>query len=233
MPPAPDCVTNDMPAHLPHFRLAALGPFVILAAAAWRLHADWNRIPLSFAMPSPWDNQVGWGTRRALDVYALPLAAAVFCAVVVCAAFATLHWAQSPHGVSSPAQRRGAAWGMLVVAYSIALALGLTSQGLLLRSTAGPSVCAFLLMMVGFSAASLVWRVQEAADLRPGTPARSDEHHWVGDNFYYNPSDKAMLVPRRYSFGYTLNCANRRVWKLAEAISALSVALMLLILIRG
>ncbi len=35
---------------------------------------------------------------------------------------------------------------------------------------------------------------------------------WKGGPFYYNPNDPAVLVEKRFGFGYTLNFGNRWSW---------------------
>ena len=39
---------------------------------------------------------------------------------------------------------------------------------------------------------------------------RNDDRYWYGGIFYYNPDDPAMFVPRRFSFGWTVNFGNPR-----------------------
>ena len=39
---------------------------------------------------------------------------------------------------------------------------------------------------------------------------RDDDRYWYGGIFYYNPDDPAVLVPRRFGFGWTLNFGNPR-----------------------
>jgi hypothetical protein len=43
------------------------------------------------------------------------------------------------------------------------------------------------------------------------TGARPPETAWKG-SFYSNPSDPALLVPKRFGIGYTLNFGNPRSW---------------------
>jgi uncharacterized membrane protein len=35
--------------------------------------------------------------------------------------------------------------------------------------------------------------------------SNTDPHSWKGRLIYYNPADDAIVVPKRYGFGYTVN----------------------------
>ena len=51
--------------------------------------------------------------------------------------------------------------------------------------------------------------------------------------FYYNPSDSALMVPKRSGFGYTLNFGRPVAWFLLAAMLALPLLLPLLFRGRG
>jgi len=55
------------------------------------------------------------------------------------------------------------------------------------------------------------------------TGRRPPEDHWKGV-FYSNPEDPALLVPKRYGVGYTLNFGNPWSW-VVLALLLLMVAL--------
>ena len=55
------------------------------------------------------------------------------------------------------------------------------------------------------------------------TGRRPPEDHWKGV-FYSNPEDPALLVPKRYGVGYTLNFGNPWSW-IVLAVMLLMVAL--------
>jgi uncharacterized membrane protein len=46
-----------------------------------------------------------------------------------------------------------------------------------------------------------------------------DEHAWRGI-FYWNPADRALIVPKRFGIGYTLNFANPWSWVVLSGILA-------------
>lgn len=209
----------------PLFRAAALGPFLILAAAAAWLTAHWDQIPPRF--PAHWSASGaanGWATRSFWGVYGLLCLAVVVSAILLLFAYATWHWSASPHARSSPQQRRATALTCLAAAYLLALVLGFVAQMPLLRRPvrmippvviAVPLLVALLLL--------LAWRAYPA----PGEhQQREHDNHWVAGLFYYNPYDPAVMVPKRFGLGYTFNFANRRAWWLLGFLAAAIIVMV-------
>ena len=58
---------------------------------------------------------------------------------------------------------------------------------------------------------------------------RPDDEHWHGF-FYSNPNDPALLVPKRYGIGYTLNFGNRWSWPLLFLVLLMAALPVLLAL---
>jgi hypothetical protein len=58
---------------------------------------------------------------------------------------------------------------------------------------------------------------------------RPPDDAWNGF-FYSNPSDPALLVPKRHGIGYTLNFGNRWAWPLLLVILALALFPLLLVM---
>ena len=50
------------------------------------------------------------------------------------------------------------------------------------------------------------------------------DKHWKWGIFYVNPDDPAIIVPKRYGIGYTLNFGNRWSW---AALALILVAIIL------
>ena len=50
--------------------------------------------------------------------------------------------------------------------------------------------------------------------------ADDDDKHWIAGLFYVNPSDKRILVPKRYGFGLgrTLNLGHPVSWLLLALV---------------
>ena len=54
--------------------------------------------------------------------------------------------------------------------------------------------------------------------------ARPSDEEWNGSVFYSNTRDRALLVPKRYGVGYTLNFGNPWAWALLVLILLAVVA---------
>ncbi len=78
------------------------------------------------------------------------------------------------------------------------------------------NVWLFLLLMCGLLIAlilTLFWHPQRSrtktntsADRRrTNIVFRDDDRYWYGDFFYNNPDDPALLVPKRFGLGWTVN----------------------------
>jgi uncharacterized membrane protein len=57
----------------------------------------------------------------------------------------------------------------------------------------------------------LIVAISALLPLFAGVGARPPDEKWRG-LFYSNPDDPALLIPKRYGIGYTLNFSNRWSW---------------------
>ncbi|NMP24330.1 DUF5808 domain-containing protein [Sulfobacillus harzensis] len=46
----------------------------------------------------------------------------------------------------------------------------------------------------------------------PDNAYREDDRHWVAGQFYMNAADPALLVPKRFGYGYTFNWGRSEIW---------------------
>lgn len=224
---------NPLPPERHSFRWASLGPFLILAAAASFLHANWLRIPARF--PVHWNlhgQANGWATRSFWGVYGMLLLAALFCALVFMLGWATLHWAEHPRGAASPDRRRAAAWALLACSYLLALVFSFAA---LLPLRGAHLAAANLLVIVptvlipcaAAIAVLMAWQSHPAGGQAPPLE-RHHQGHWVAGVVYFNPQDPAILVPKQMGFGFTLNFAHPQAWWLLGAIGAAITAALLI-----
>jgi uncharacterized membrane protein len=107
------------------------------------------------------------------------------------------------------------------------------------------SVWLFILLMCGLLVILvlvLFWHPQlsrtktnTSADRgRSVTVFRDDDRYWYGGLFYNNPDDPALLVPKRYGLGWTVNFGNPQGKLLLIGTLLLPLVLALLgILISG
>jgi uncharacterized membrane protein len=64
-------------------------------------------------------------------------------------------------------------------------------------------------------------------DIVPPGDAAADDSAWLGGLIYYNPDDPAILVPKRFGIGYTLNFARPVSWLFLIGILLIPVILAL------
>lgn len=57
---------------------------------------------------------------------------------------------------------------------------------------------------------------------------RPPDEEWKGGVFYSNPRDRALLVPKRFGIGYTLNFGNPWAWALLALILMMAAAPLVL-----
>ncbi|QUQ63993.1 DUF1648 domain-containing protein [Kutzneria sp. CA-103260] len=64
-------------------------------------------------------------------------------------------------------------------------------------------------------------RERDGSERDTGLTHRDDDKHWRGGLFYVNREDSALVVPRRFGLGWTLNFGNPRTAMLAAGVVAL------------
>lgn len=50
-----------------------------------------------------------------------------------------------------------------------------------------------------------------------------DDRHWIAGAFYVNRDDPAVIVPKRFGVGWTVNCARPSVWLAAAALILVAI----------
>jgi uncharacterized membrane protein len=189
--------------------LAALLP--LLLEAVW-LRAHWELIPASW--PQHWNaygHVDGWGHRSVAGVF-FPILMGMVIVLVMTAIAAFLALASGPQSK----QRRlalvplaGLAWlmagtfcvvGFLPLRHSVSMETIVALAMVHLVATLG--VVVWLLVRSG------IMNTSPAAEPYDSTP----DAKWRGGLIYYNPGDAAVIVPKRYGFGWTLNFARPVAW---------------------
>jgi uncharacterized membrane protein len=207
--------------------LAALLP---LAAAAIVLVMHWYEIPARF--PTHWGADGvanGFSTRSPLAVF-WPLAAAAFI-VLWMATLAPLTARYSPSIVTQPALFRMTRNILRSAAWLISLLFAATSLLPLAPNPARFFPMGIAALVVTFFA-MLIYVVVQAYRHPELTHAVdvTDPARWKAGLIYFNPSDAALLVPKRSGLGYTFNLARPLAWVFVFAI--LIVALLPLLFIH-
>jgi uncharacterized membrane protein len=88
-----------------------------------------------------------------------------------------------------------------------------------------PILVAVVVAVLVLARNNLGWDEGEKAT---GLTHRDDDMYWRGGLFYINPEDHALVVPRRYGLGWTLNFGNPRAAMLLVAVVALAGLLITL-----
>jgi uncharacterized membrane protein len=196
--------------------LAGSAALLPLAATAVWLRSHWTELPKTW--PTHWDANGlanGWGERTTSGVYG-PLVLGA--AVVLITQAAVLLMAQAPGPERS---RRG---GMVVpmVVFTWVLSLGACAMGLLpamgqvapariLLGTAGVSLVLLGLVLWGLRRSGML-RAGDGPRTLPAYDGTPDAGWKSGGLIYFNPSDAAVLVPKRLGVGWTLNFARPLAW---------------------
>jgi uncharacterized membrane protein len=190
---------------------AAACAMLPLAVTALWLRLHWSEIPARWA--SHWNASGvadGWATRSVMGVYFPLMNGAVF-VLLLCGMLLFMACASGPEVT----QRRRAlvplaalAWlitGMFCIIGLIPLVHLTTSQFI--------SVIATYLVLV---AAVTFWLLRRGG-LTLNAPSvepydSTPDARWHAGIFYYNPADAAVIVPKRFGFGWTLNFARTAAW---------------------
>jgi uncharacterized membrane protein len=191
---------------------ASVAALLPLAAEAVWLRAHWEMIPARW--PQHWDaygHVNGWGTRSGGGVF-FPLVFGACIVLLMSAVAAFIAFAPGPQSK----QRR------LVTAPIAGLSwvLGGTFCGIGLLPlwhslSMGEIVTAVVLQLVA-TLGVVVWLVMRSGIMNTGPGAApydsTPDAMWRGGLIYYNPGDAAVIVSKRYGFGWTLNFARPVAW---------------------
>jgi len=203
-----------------HQWIHALLPLSLLAATGVWLRLHWDRIPARF--PTHWDlagNANGWSTRTIGGVFQPLVVGAAVCSMLMFIRFAI------SEGLPARSGQRNVRTQTLRllsgVAYLMSLLFSVISlQPLFPEHPSPPWLIVFVLTG---TAALAIPVIRAAAPDSPAAPATPDDA-WKLGVFYYNPSDPAVMVEKRFGIGYTPNFGNRMSWFLMAAIIFLPLA---------
>jgi uncharacterized membrane protein len=202
---------------LPGGLVAQLGPFVILAAAALYLAAHWDRIPDTF--PMHWDfagRADGWRT-RSLDAIVPALLGLGVCGAMAALTYALMRSARAPR---QPDLRALNVMAMLAGSYVAAIITGWATIAPVFSSTTLPApalgiVAAALLLALTWRMIVTVRRLRQRTTIVDTGSVVGDatpDACWKWGQFYNNPQDPALFVPKRVGVGWTLNYGHPWGW---------------------
>ncbi|SEG60004.1 Protein of unknown function [Bryocella elongata] len=208
--------------------LIAATAFLPLMAASIILESHYPTIPEHF--PQHWNASGiadGWGERTPATVFLPPLigSAAVLLVVAATVLVGLASGSGSRHRMRTLAPLAALAW-MLSLIFAVASLLPLHND--LSISHLGSIVVGMILVSV----AMVLWLLIRTA---PGLPGAQPLHrstsstswsHWHAGVFYANPADPALLVPKRFGWGWTFNFARPAAWICMLVILALATAML-------
>ena len=193
-------------------------PVAVLVAAALYLRANWERIPDRFpkhwnfdGVPDAWAERTFWG------VYGPLLTGVLLIVFILTLGYGIIHGSPRTRTVDSAKWtgrfRRASLRLLLAAAWSLSgLFAAISLLPLMAADSRLPNVAilapfAMLVILAPF-AYQLVRVGLEAGSGTDGTP----DSAWKLGQIYFNPSDPAILVTKRFGLGYTLNFGNRVSW---------------------
>jgi len=204
---------------------AALFPLIVVAIL---LESHYPSIPERF--PQHWNAAGiadGWGERTPATVFLPPIfgSGAVLLVVAATMLVGLATGTGSRHRMRTLAPLAALAW-MLSLIFSIASLLPLLGTFSILHL--GLVMVATILLSV----AMVLWLLIRTAPGLPGAQplhsatSSSSESHWHAGVVYVNPDDPALLVPKRFGWGWTFNFARPAAWIILLGILALSSAML-------
>jgi uncharacterized membrane protein len=208
------------PETFPGGPVAAVLPLAALAALAWWVSRNWDRVPER--LPVHWGLQGPnrWIERTPLGVYGFVAFHAAICLSVVLTAWGILHWSRrvTTKGPGAAKERRFRRLNIrlgLFVAYWLAVqawivmlrpeALGAWSVWAVLAL-----IAIYFVLLVRNQRGMAPANVPGMAPARAGD--RTPDSCWKLGIFYFNPRDASLFVAKRFGIGYDLNFGNPLSW---------------------
>jgi len=195
---------SETPERLPRFVWLAVGPFVLLLAAAVYLNLHWAQIPLRFPVHFGPDGTADrWAERSIKGVYGPLFFGAELCFWFVLCAFAS--W--------FGARRTSLRFIMLEIMIAVAFGMSSLFAAIALQPLLAIPIWVLAAFPLCLTILLVAFAIKKSGD--PSGPAeKTPDECWKGGVVYYNPNDPVVFVERRMGFGYTMNFANPWSWAL-------------------
>jgi uncharacterized membrane protein len=231
---APLVVRED---RLPGGWIASLLPYLILAASGVYLNLHWDEIPERFPIHWGIDGQPnGWAERTPRGVYGMLGMGALFCLMMTIVNWFIVRSRRiSYQGTAARFEgsfRAANVWTILVTQYLMAVLFAViplltifhpgSAEFAGLVNTAITIVLMVILFAVFFRLGQGGTRLAGPAAVHtPPIGDRTPDDRWKWGIIYYNPEDPAIMVEKRFGFGYTMNFGNVWSWVLLIVLFAL------------
>jgi len=204
--------------------LAIAAAFLPLFADALWLRLHWSSIPARF--PQHWNaagKVDGWGTRSIASIFGPLIVGALLLLVFIASSYFMTKASGPQARLRRLALAPMAALAWLITGMFCIIGLLPLRQNISIHSIL---TIAILHLLATFSIAFwLLWRgnmrqANTAAEPYDSTP---DAAWHAGGLIYFNPSDAAVLVPKRFGWGWTLNFARPVAWAYLLGILFLAI----------
>ena len=216
---APAMIEVDLTAPPETFPGGPMAPFLplgALAALAWWVSHNWDRVPERLPVHWGLEGPNRWVARTPLGVYGFVAVHAAICLSLILTAWGILHWSRrvTTTGPGAAKERR---FRRLNVQLGLLLAYVVAAQAwiVMLRPEALGAWWAWaLLALTAIFVIGLV-RIQGGSPrVVSGTAAagggdRTSDSCWKLGIFYFNTKDPSVFVAKRFGIGYDLNFGNR------------------------
>jgi uncharacterized membrane protein len=227
--------------------LGQAGPFLLLGLGTLCLWWRWDAIPQRF--PIHWDlygRPNGWASKGWRSVFGSVILGTLCCLLLSLlmngfARGARHIYSSGLEGEKESRFLKTMLLMVLVLEYWLAALFGFSA----ILAPRLMAICVVAVLLAGVAIAVVAfrsgqggWRLrgQASASTRGGhAPVgdRTPDDCWKGGLIYYNPTDPALWVEKRFGIGWTMNFGNPRAWFVlggllifAVAVPALSILLM-------
>ncbi len=232
--------------------LGQAGPLLVLAVSALYLIAHWGEIPARFPIHWGLNGEAnGWGTRGPAVFFGI-WTGALTCLVLAGFSLLVVRETRRIHSTGAAGTRearnlKNVQWILLLVSYWLAMLFGglsllplgmqrfhISSGTIVALSFGGELILITIVVAMACRAGQGGWRLGSAGATTSGSVAvgdRTPDECWKGGLIYWNPNDPAMLVEKRFGYGWTLNFGNRRSWFVLGGILLFSVGTSILAIV--
>lgn len=198
-----------------------LPPFLMLAATALYLHANWNQLPQQFPIHWGADGQPNrWANRDWMGVYGPLIWGAAMNGFLL-----ALAWFLSRQ-TRKTMMRYVTVRGTQFLIYPMTLAFMAIPLSALFGLPMWLAPAIMLLSVAGVMFWS--YRKLTAPTAADDVPDPQSDSNWKAGIFYYNPNDPAIFVSKRVGIGFTFNFANRWSWLVLGCVILLGGASVVL-----
>lgn len=213
---------------LPGGIIAMVFPFVFLALKGVEFHARWEEIPDPFPIHWGLNGPDRWTERTPFSVYGSLFGVALICGIVLVTAWGIVHASRQiavtgENAGSEQRFRRTGVLGLMALAYAFALTLPPIPNMHLTVPYApvlliGASLAVVITLAMSGQGGTRLPEYRPILGSSHPTGDGTSDNYWKLGMFYFNRSDPALVVEKRFGVGWTLNFGHPICWLLMAAL---------------